>query len=70
MKNTRRLTGKDRCEYKGCKRIADSIVYDRIANKVLLCCGPHADQVADFGAPEYIDICQNCGCQWGINYVS
>ena len=67
--NERYLTGEDKCECPDydCDRIADSIVYDRIHKKVILCCDLHAEMVLDWDHPEYTDHCNNCGCRQGVN---
>jgi len=69
MSEVRHLTGKDKCEYPDddCDRPADSIVYDRVHRKVILCGDPHAEMVVHIDRPEYTDYCQNCGCRQGIN---
>jgi len=67
MREVRKLSDADVCESGDCPSMATSMVYSRKLDKVVLCCEPHADIVVDEHNPEYTDICENCGCMYGVN---
>ena len=56
-----------RCKNPHCRRKATIIVYDRVAERLLMVCERCADLIADRDRPEYIVICPNCACHFGVN---
>jgi len=63
----RKLNESNFCEVDSCTGVADSMVYSRSLEKVIICCDTCADEVIDEGVPEYWDTCDNCGCRLPIN---
>jgi hypothetical protein len=57
----------DRCDYENCEKLADTLVYDRNERRIRKLCFDHGTQVLDSDSPEYICICENCGCRQPIN---
>ena len=48
----RLIEGMSRCEYDSCKKSSTEIVYSRNLERVIICCGAHADIVVEEQCPE------------------
>lgn len=58
------------CAYEDCEKEATDLACGRGERghpKPKMYCHAHADKVSDEECPEYIVICPNCNCQFGVN---
>lgn len=67
MMMVRKITKGDRCEFKGCRRMAGRMAYSKSKEVVMKLCKPHAKMVLEHHSPEYVMSCQNCGCHIPVN---
>lgn len=55
------------CDIEDCPNEACGMVYNRNTKEVLNACQSHIDEICDYGSPEYVENCPNCGCNFGVN---
>ena len=53
------------CHYDGCEKEGKHVTADQ--KKTGFYCEEHAILVAKENYPEYIVLCPNCGCRFGVN---
>ncbi len=64
------------CQYKDCDQLAKFIASGRRVHQtepskgaydVGFFCYEHSEIVSEYDSPEYIVVCPNCSCQFGVN---
>lgn len=55
------------CQYEDCSITPNTFAYSRSLSKIGAYCSKHYIKVIDECSPEYLDSCDLCGCQKGVN---
>ena len=62
----KRITKNNKCQFEGCSKYATKLIFNRKTNKIEAYCKKHGFEIIEGEQPEYICVCDNCGCILGI----
>lgn len=67
MSKIKKLEPNQTCEWLNCNEPAEYVTFYRVDNKLMCLCNEHSTIALEQDNPEYLALCPNCKCQFGVN---